>query len=530
MSQASESAESFPYNAPMRDFFRELQKRHVIKVGIAYLIASWLVLQLADVIFPAMQLPEWSTSLVLGLLIVGFPLAVVLSWIFDITPGGIRRSETSARLAVTPEGALLMDGPSIAVLPFPDMSAEKDQEHFCDGLTEELLNVLTRIPNLRVASRTSSFSFKGKDTDLKAAAEKLQVAHILEGSVRKSGNKIRVTAQLIEASTDSHLWSETYDRELDDIFAIQDDIAAQILDALQCRLGDEALPKPTTDNPKAYEYFLRGRGYSLAGGKRDRLLALEMFRKAVDLDPNFLRAWIHLAEECGFYTLFFESDEKWRRLASEAAGKAMQLAPDRAESYQARAYAHGASGRYAESESDLRKVLKLDPANGRAYHHLARAQYHQGKIEQAMHNFDKATEYDPDDYESPLLVNVMYESAGDLENARRASKIGVERAERILADYPHNQRAYYLGSSGLMIMGQLDRGREWIEHAVELSPEDPATRYNAACFYSKIGDIDMALDCLANSVVSRTWIENDSSLDALRDHPRYQVILDALAE
>ena len=145
-----------------------------------------------------------------------------------------------------PESAVLLDGPSIAVLPFRDMSAEKDQEHFCDGLTEELLNVLTRIPKLRVASRTSSFSFKGKKTDLKTAAEKLQVAHILEGSVRKSGNKIRVTAQLIEAATDSHLWSETYDRELDDIFAIQDDIAAKILDALQCRLGTEALPDPTT--------------------------------------------------------------------------------------------------------------------------------------------------------------------------------------------------------------------------------------------------------------------------------------------
>ncbi len=159
----------------MRAFFRELQKRQVIKVGIAYLIVAWLVLQLADVIFPAMHVPDWSTSLVLGLLVVGFPVALVLSWIFDITPGGVRRTEESTQAAVeaTPEGAVLLDGPSIAVLPFPDMSAEKDQEHFCDGLTEELLNVLTRIPKLRVASRTSSFSFKGKKTDLKAAAEKL---------------------------------------------------------------------------------------------------------------------------------------------------------------------------------------------------------------------------------------------------------------------------------------------------------------------------------------------------------------------
>jgi len=356
LSRLSESADPFPYNASMRALFRDLQKRQVIKVSIAYLIAAWLVLQLADVIFPAMHLPNWSMSLVLGLLVVGFPLAVVLSWVFDITPDGIRRAEekTQAVIAATPKGAALRDGPSIAVLPFPDMSAEKDQEHFCDGLTEELLNVLTRIPKLRVASRTSSFSFKGKKTDLKAAAEKLQVDHILEGSVRKSGNKIRVTAQLIEAATDSHLWSETYDRELDDIFAIQDDIAARILEALKCRLGTEPLGDATTEDPKAYEYFLRGRGYAILGSERDRELATEMFQKAVDLDPAFLRAWIHLAEECAQLANFFSRSAKWRDSATLAAEKAMQLAPDNAESVLARGYAHASNQRFALSPPGLR--------------------------------------------------------------------------------------------------------------------------------------------------------------------------------
>jgi len=516
----------------MRAFFRELQKRRVFKVSIAYLIAAWLVLQLADVIFPAMHLPDWSMSLVLGLLVVGFPLAVVLSWVFDITPDGIRRAEenTQAIVAAPPEGAVFFDGPSIAVLPFPDMSAEKDQEHFCDGLTEELLNVLTRIPKLRVASRTSSFSFKGKKTDLKAAAEKLQVDHILEGSVRKSGNKIRVTAQLIEAATDSHLWSETYDRELDDIFAIQDDIAARILEALQCRLGTEQLSDATTDNPKAYEYFLRGRGYAILGGERDRELATEMFQKAVDLDPTFLRAWIHLAEESAQIANFFSRSAKWRDSATLAAEKAMQLAPDNVESVLVQGYAHAANRRFADAEVDFRKVVELNPTNGRAWHHLARAEYHQGKTGQAIDSFEKATVNDPDDFESPLLVTTMYQAAGVEDDALRMAKIGVERVERILQDYPDNQRAYYLGSSGLVIMGQADRGREWIERALELSPDDPATRYNAACFYSRHGDIDKSLDCLENSVISRTWIENDSDLDPLRDHPRFAAILASLPE
>jgi len=522
----------FPYNASMRKFFQELRKRQVIKVGIAYLIVAWLALQLADVIFPAMQLPGWSTSLVLGLLVVGFPLALVLSWVFDVTPGGIHRTEKSAQTDATviPESAVMPDKPSIAVLPFPDMSAEKDQEHFCDGLTEELLNVLTRIPNLRVASRTSSFSFKGKKTDLKAAARKLQVAHILEGSVRKSGNKIRVTAQLIEAATDSHLWSETYDRELDDIFAIQDDIAAKILNALKCRLGSKELAHPTTDNPKAWEYFLRGRGYAITGGNRDIGKTLDMFQKAVDIDPNFARAWTSLAEQCMFNANFFTKDEKWRRLADKAAARAMELAPDQPESFLARAFAHAASERFADAELDLRKVLELDPAHGRAWHHLGRAQYHQGKTEQGIDSFVKATEHDPDDFESPLLVMSMYQAVGDEDGARRTAEIGVERVTNTLQDYPDNQRAYYLGSGGLWILGQRDRAHEWIERALEISSDDSATQYNAACFYANAGDIDRALDCLENSVISRTWIENDGDLNPLRDHPRYAAILASLPE
>jgi len=506
----------------MGNFLEELKRRKVIRVVGAYVIVGWLLIQIAETTFEPIGLPSWALTLIIVLVVMGLPLAAILAWAFDITPSGIEKTEDVAVAAPA------SDAPSIAVLPFPDMSAEKDQEHFCDGLTEELLNVLTRIPNLRVASRTSSFSFKGRTTDLKAAAEKLQVAHILEGSVRKSGNKIRVTAQLIEAATDSHLWSETYDRELDDIFAIQDDIAAKILDELKCRLGTETLPGPTTDNPKAYEYFLRGRGYAIAGGDRDVALSLEMFQKAVDADPGFVRAWIDLAEQCAVNANFFSNDEKWRHLADEAAARAMQLAPDQASSYAARAYAHSASDRFAESEADLRKALELDPTFGRAYHHLARAEYHQGKIEQAIGNFEKATKHEPDDYESPLLVMTMYKAAGDDDGARRNAEIGVERAEKILLDYPDNQRAYYLGSGGHLILGQHDRAREWVEHALELSPDDPATRYNAACFYSNDGDIDKALDLLENSVISRTWIENDSDLDPLRDHPRFAAIVAAL--
>ena len=516
----------------MQKFFSQLRQRGVLKVGIAYLVGGWLVLQLADVIFPALKLPDYSITLVLGIVIVGFPLALILSWAFDITSDGIVRAGDEQQAAAPKKNSITTrtDGASIAVLPFSDMSAEKDQEHFCDGLTEELLNVLTRIPNLRVGSRTSSFSLKGKDVDIRSVAEQLHVAHILEGSVRKSGNRIRVTAQLIEVESDSHLWSETYDRQLDDIFAIQDDIATQILRGLQCRLGNDALPDPTTNDPRAYEYFLRGLGYAISASERDLQLAIDMFQKAVASDPLFLRAWIQLAEQCALMAQFLSRDEKWRRIADEAAAKAMQLAPQRAESFLARAHSHSASQRYAEAERDLRKAIEIDPANARAYHHLARALFHQGDIAHALEYFDKAAEHDPDDFESPLVATSAYEALGDMVGARRAAATGIERAEKVLKDYPDNQRAYYLGASGLTMLGQHDRAREWIDRALALNPNDPATRYNSACFFSKSADIERALDCLENSVVSRTWIEKDPDLDPLRDHPRYQAIIAALPE
>ena len=285
----------------MQDFFRALKDRKVIKVGIAYVVGAFVVMETADIVFPAIGLPETAITLVVGLLAVGFPLALILTWVFDLTPEGIKRTDA----AKTSEPADL--GPSIAVVPFPDMSAEKDQEHFCDGLTEELLNVLTCIPGLRVASRTSTFSLKGKQIDLKEIARKFDVQHILEGSVRKSGNRIRVTAQLIEAATDTHLWSENYDRELDDIFAIQDDIAARILEVLKLKLGPTRTASADTSNAKAYEYFLRGRGYAMSKNDRETELAAEMFKKAADQDPGFVRAWLNLAEMCAIHAVFYQN-------------------------------------------------------------------------------------------------------------------------------------------------------------------------------------------------------------------------------
>jgi len=516
------------YNALMKAFIRQLRERHVIKVAIAYLVVSWVALQLADVIFPAMLLPEWSITLTLGLLAVGFPVALVLAWVFDATPEGIRRTVPAAEADAAGQGKETIDQKSIAVLPFPDLSAERDQEHFCDGLADELLNVLTHIPGLRVPSRTSCFAFKDKNIDLTTVAEKLRVAHILEGSVRKTGNRLRVTAQLIEAATDSHLWSETYDREIDDIFEIQDDIAARILEALKIRLSARELPDPTTRNARAYEYYLRARGYCITRGEHAIEQAIVLFQKAIAIDPEFVRAWIGLAEACSFDAIYFQNRGASQQAASEAGEKAMQLAPNRAGSHMARGFAFLANHQYAAAEQDFLRAVELDPNQLDAYHYLGRAAHHQGALKRSLAYYNKATELNPDDYESPLIALSGFNKAGDRENALRSARIGVERAERHLEDYPDNPRAYYLGTIGLLELGDRVKALDWADRALKLAPDDPSTRYNLACFYAVTGEADRALDLLENSIRSRSWMENDPELDSLRDHPRYRKLMATL--
>lgn len=516
-------------------FFKELKRRNVFKVAAGYIVLAWVVMQVADVILNNMDVPGWVFRVILLLLGIGFPLAIFFAWAFELTPDGLRREHDVARTVPDAEELSVEESStepekSIAVLPFPDMSAERDQEHFCDGLTEELLNVFTSIPNLRVASRTSCFAFKGKDADLPTVAAKLGVAHILEGSVRKAGNRIRVTAQLIEVSTDSHLWSETYDRELDDIFAIQDDIAARILEALKLKLGTQALPHPTTHNARAYEYFLRGRGYAMTKGDQDNVRAIELFRKATEIDPEFLRAWSDLAETCSEKAVFMAGGEPAKQEAIQASERAIQLQPNHPDSHLARGYAHLATHQFSEARQDYLKVIELAPDKFEAYHHLARLEQHRGNISASIEYFRKAMELNPDDYESPLLAIASYQQAGDEEGMRHYARIGIERARQHLEDYPENPRPYYLGSTAFLILNKPDEAQKWAEAALSMAPDDITTRYNVACFYSAAGKIEASLDLLETSILSRSWIETDPELEPLREHPRYKALIDSLPE
>ncbi len=316
----------------MRDLFEEVKRRNVFKVAFVYAIAGWLTMQIVDVMFPALKLPDWMTSAIAAMLLIGFPFALIFAWAFEMTPEGIKLEKDVDRSeSITPHtgrklnqsaliilavavGFLLFDKfvlrpeitqqavdttaeivetikPSIAVLPFVNMSGDVENEYFSDGLSEELLNVLARIPQLHVVGRTSSFAFKGKNQDLRDIGEQLNVGHILEGSVRKSNTRLRITAQLADAENGYHLWSETYDREVTDIFAVQDEISSAVVTALRVTLlGNIPSTDYGTQNLDAYEWYLKSR-YLLEHTSEENLRkAIESADKAIELDPGYAGA------------------------------------------------------------------------------------------------------------------------------------------------------------------------------------------------------------------------------------------------
>ncbi len=425
--------------------------------------------------------------------------------------------------------------PSIAVLAFSDMSPEKDQEYFCDGIAEEIINSLSRVRNLRVASRTSAFVFKGKSEDIRKIGRSLGVAAVLEGSVRKSGNQLRISAQLINATDGCHMWSERYDRDLKDVFAIQDEIARSIAATLQVTLTEgesEALGKVPTADLVAYDYYLRGKQFFYQYKGKGVEFALQMFSQAIESDPAFARAYAGIADCCSFLYMYAGNHAHHREKADSASRRALELAPDSAEAWASRGVALSLKGDYEEAEKAFLTAIHHDARLFEAYYFYARVAFAQGKPEKAIELYEKASQVNPYDYQAPLLVAQIYTDLGRRQEADEARVRGVQIAEARLKLSPDDSRALYMGANGLVGLGKYEQGLEWANRALMIDPDEPMVVYNVACIQSLAGRVEEAIESLEravrNGLTQRGWIEHDSNLDPLRPHPRYQALLKLL--
>jgi len=448
---------------------------------------------------------------------------------------GVADERKSSAETAAPKGEA-SPKPSICVLPFANMSGEPEQEYFSDGISEDIITDLSKISALSVVARNTAFTFKGQALDVKDVAKSLGVSHVLEGSVRKAGDRVRITAQLIDGSKGDHVWADRYDRDLTDIFAIQDEISKAIVSALRLKLlpsEKEAIEARGTSSVEAYNLYLMARQQWVSGSygdiRRDETI-VRICKQALTFDPNYADAWALMSLALSQLRLWHGRDED----ALTAAERALAINPDIAEAHCVKAHQLEEQGKQDEANEEIEVALRLNPESWEVNREAARLMFRQGRYRDAIPFFEKATALMDSDWHNPSMLLTCYTALGDKDNLRRIGKLTVERAEKAVAKDPSNASALASGSAGLAVVGEHQRARDWINRALLLEPDNISMRYNLACsLLVDLGDHEAALDLLGpyfEKVVSATQLKHadaDPDLDPVRDDSRFVTMVSA---
>jgi TolB-like protein/tetratricopeptide (TPR) repeat protein len=547
-------------------FLADLKRRKVYRVAVVYAAVAFVIWQAAEIAFPALHLPEWTLTFVVVIALIGFPVALVLAWAFEITPEGVRRTEPAragravAPSSAAPAAALDVERRSIAVLPFANMSDDPENEYFSDGMTEEIINTLTQLRDLRVAARTSSFAFKGKTPDIAEVGAKLKVRTVLEGSVRKAGNRLRITAQLVSVVDGYHLWSERYDREMEDVFAIQDDIARAIADKLQVTLVAgvaEQLVRPPTESLEAYDLCLKGRFFVNQGGEGPRK-GLEYFQQALACDPECALAHDGIAEAYVWLggtgtlrpqeallkareaaTRALELDEtlaeahlrlgelswthefEWSN-AEKHFLRALELNPGLAQAHSVYGFFLASLGRFEESLAELRHGVELDPLAQIANTWLGQVLAWLGRFPDAIDRLRTALELDPTSWHANQILGMAYRLDSNYPEAIEALQTAMALAGR----HPWSlmELALTYAASGSQAQAEAIYDELVARSRGEYVPPTTLSFVSAV-----LGRVDEAFEWLERAYEDHdmlmTWVKLLPHFDPLRDDPRFEDLL-----
>jgi adenylate cyclase len=414
------------------------------------------------------------------------------------------------------------------------MGGEPEQEYFSDGISEDITTDLSKVSALEVVARNTAFAFKGQNPDVQQVAKQLSVTHVLEGSVRKAGDRVRINAQLIDGGTGKHLWADRFDRDLTDIFEIQDEISKAIVDALKVKLlpaEKKAIETRGTSNVDAYNVYLMARQQWISGSfgdpRRDEGI-VRLCEQATLLDPDYAQAWALMALAQAELRFWHARDAD----PLPAAERALALDPKLAEAHCVKARYLEDEGLAEEAERQIKTALQLNPDSWEANREAARMLFRHGHVREAVPFFEKAGALVDSDWHNPMMAAGCYRGIGEDETARGKAKIALERTERAVAKDPTNSHALAGGANALAMLGDKHRAREWMQRALAFDPSNLSMRYNLACaLVQDLGDPDAALDMLDpyfERVTSSTFIrhlEADPDLDPIREHPRFQEML-----
>src|SRR5437667_855949 len=578
-----------------KGFFGELKRRNVYKVAVAYAVVGWVIAQIATQIFPFLEIPNWIVRLVILLIAIGFPIALVIAWAFEITPQGIERTEVADTMPVAPRqkkhawmyvaivGAVLsiglfflgrygfrnatsssseLPGKSIAVLPFDNLSRDPDNAYFAEGVQDEILTRLAKVADLKVISRTSTQRFKSAPSDLREIAKQLGVMNIVEGSVQKANDQVRVNVQLINALTDAHLWADTYDRKLIDIFSVESEIAKTIADTLQAKLsGSEkvAISKKPTTNPEAYELYLKGRFFWNKRNGPDLRKSVDYFQQAIERDPNYALAYAGLASAYILSPFYTGADRHEAGLkAKEAALKALRLDPNLAEAHAAlgkvlffseinlagatREYkraielkpndadAHhwfsndslAALGQFDEAIAEGKRSVELDPLSIVINADLGETFFYARRFDESVAQLRKTLEIDPTSFYAHYNLGIALQAKGDLSGAIAEYEKAKQLTDNVAVSTFWAQAKAHAGDK--------EAARRMLSELDEISKHREVLSYLRALLYLSLNNKDEALRWLEQSYDERDgsnicWINVDPLLDPLHGDPRFEALV-----
>jgi len=422
-------------------------------------------------------------------------------------------------------------GRTIAILPFKNLSVEREQDYFCEGVAEEITNALTKIRGLHVAARTSAFAFKNSSENLQEIGRKLHVETLLEGSVRRSGNKLRVSVQMTDVATGYHLWSERYDRDTDDVFAIQDEISESVAKALEIILGENErhpVSKAQTSNARAFDYYLRGRRFFHQSLRKSLQFARDMFIKASEVDPEYALAYVGIADcHAMLIHLYGESRDVNLAEAERASRRALDLDPRLPQAHSARGFTLWLMDDFEQAKVEFETAMEMDSGLSDTRYLYGRACFQRGDFERAAQLFEDACRAQ-EHHEARFFAAQAYTAMGGTEKALIAYRLALRAIEKHIELNPDDARAHTMAAVALCRLGERNTGIKWAERALTIDPDDAGIQYNVACLFALENETDRAIDCLEAAVragfAHRDWVERDPDLDSLRNNPRFKAL------
>jgi serine/threonine protein kinase/Flp pilus assembly protein TadD len=441
--------------------------------------------------------------------------------------GELKRQTTSGEQA-----AASAPEKSVAVLYFENLSGSKDDEYFRDGMTEDIITELSKIKELQIFPRAAVLAYRDKPVTGPQVGRELNAACVLGGSLRRAGNRLRITAQLIRTQTGHSIWAERYDRELKDVFEVQDEIARSISQALRIKLSpqeEKAIARKQTENPQAYDYYLRGRQFFHQFRRKGFDFARQMFARAIVIDPRYARAYAGVADCCSFLYMYWDSSEDNLNEAEAASRKALELDPELAEAHAAGGLAFALKKNFDQARQEFEAAIRLDPKLYEAYYFYARTSFQRGDLIKAAALYEQASKLNPDDYQAVSLLVAVYHGLGQGVEAASTEQRALQLIERHIESHPDDARALYLGAGILARIGDREKSADWARRALAIDPEETSILYNVACVYALLGRSEESLSCLGkvmeHGTFFKNWAAKDSDLDSLRSDPRFQALL-----